>query len=53
LATPLSVVMLAPAVVAEISNVPAAFATLTWLDVAMLPVPLSARVPPLIVVTPV
>ena len=53
LATPLSVVMVAPAVVPEMSNVPAALATLTWLEVATLPVPLSASVPALMVVTPV
>ena len=34
-------------------NVPAAAATFTWLDAAMLPVPLSASVPPLMVVAPV
>jgi len=32
LATPLSVVTVAPAVVAEMSNVPTALATFTWLD---------------------
>ena len=53
LATPLSVMMVAPALVLEMSNVPAALATLTWLDVATLPVPLSANVPPLMVVMPV
>jgi hypothetical protein len=53
LATPLSVVMVAPAELFEMSNVPAALATLTWLEVATLPLPLSARVPPLMVVTPV
>jgi len=54
LATPLSVAMVAPAVVAEMLNVPVALATLTWLDVAMLPpAPLSASVPPLMVVAPV
>ena len=53
LATPLSVVMVAPAVVPAMLNVPAAAAKLTWLDAAMLPVPLSASVPPLMVVTPV
>ena len=53
LATPLSVATIAPDVVAEMSNVPAAFATLTWLDDAMLPVPLSANVPALMVVSPV
>ena len=53
LATPFSVVIVAPAVVPEMLNVPAAFATFTWLDDAMLPVPLSASVPPLIVVAPV
>ena len=53
LATPLSVMMVAPALVPEMSNVPAAFATFTWLDVATLPVPLSASVPPLMVVMPV
>ena len=53
LATPLSVVMVAPAVVPDMSNVPAALAKFTWLDAAMLPVPLSASVPPLMVVTPV
>jgi len=31
--------MVAPAVVPEMSNVPAALATLTWLEAAMLPVP--------------
>jgi hypothetical protein len=35
-------------------KVPAALAMLTWLDVAMLPAaPLSASVPPLMVVSPV
>ena len=53
LATLLSVVMVAPAVVPAMLNVPAAAATFTWLDAAMLPVPLSANVPPLIVVAPV
>ena len=53
LATPLSVLMVAPAVVPAMLNVPAAAATFTWLDAAMLPVPLSASVPPLIVVAPV
>ena len=43
LATPLSVVMVAPAVVPEMLNVAAALATLTWLDVAMLPVPSAKR----------
>ena len=38
LATPLRVVIVAP-VVPEMSNVPAALATLTWLEAAMLPVP--------------
>src|SRR5262249_61186274 len=45
--------MVAPAEVAEMSKVPAAAATLAWLEDAMLPVPLSARVPALMVVTPV
>jgi hypothetical protein len=53
LATPLSVATIASDVVAEMSNVPAAFATLTWLYDAMLPVPLNANVPALIVVSPV
>ena len=53
LRTPLSVVMVAPAVVAEMSNVPTAVVTFTWLDDAMLPLPLSASVPPLMVVVPV
>jgi hypothetical protein len=53
LVTPLSVVMVAPDEVAEMSKVPAATATLTWLELAILPVPLSANVPALIVVTPV
>jgi hypothetical protein len=34
------------------SNVPAALATLTWLEDEMLPVPLSANVPALMVVAP-
>ena len=37
----------APAVVPEMSNVPAAFARFTWLELAMLPVPESANVPAL------
>ena len=45
--------MVAPAVVPDMSNVPVAATTFTWLDGAMLPVPLSANVPPLIVVAPV
>ena len=53
LATPLSVLMVAPAVVPAMLNVPAALAKFTWLDAAMLPVPLSASVPPLMVVAPV
>ena len=53
LATPLSVLMVAPAVVPAMLNVPAAAAKLIWLDAAMLPVPLSASVPPLMVVAPV
>ena len=53
LATPLSVAMVAPAVVPAMLNVPAALAKFTWLDAAMLPVPLSASVPPLMVVAPV
>jgi hypothetical protein len=40
LATPFSDVMLVP-VVAEMSKVPAALATLTWLEVATLPDPLN------------
>ena len=51
LATPLSVVMVAPAAVPEMLNMAPALATLTWLDDAMLPV--SASVPPLMVVAPV
>jgi hypothetical protein len=45
--------MAVPAVVPEMSNVLPALATLTWLDDAMLPLPLSASVPPLMVVVPV
>jgi hypothetical protein len=45
--------MLAPAVVAETSKVPAALATLTWLDDATPPLPPRASVPPLMVVAPV
>ena len=45
--------MVAPAVVPDMSNVPAALAKFTWFDAAMLPVPLSASVPPLMVVAPV
>ena len=44
--------MVAPAVVPDTSNVPAALARFTWLDDATLPVPLSASVPPLMVVAP-
>ena len=50
--TPFSVVIVAPELVPEMS-VPAAFDTLTWLDDAMLPLPLSASVQALIVVVPV
>jgi hypothetical protein len=53
LATPESVVIVAPAVVAEISNTPAALATFTPLELAMLPAPDNASVPPLMVVVPV
>ena len=42
-----------PEVVAEISKMPAALATFTWLEDAMLPLPESASVPALIVVVPV
>src|SRR5262249_59403837 len=45
--------MVAPAEVAEMSKGPAAAATLAWLEDATLPVPLSAKVPALMVVTPV
>jgi hypothetical protein len=51
--TPASVVIVAPKLVPEMSNVPAAFDTFTWLDDAMLPLPLSANVPALIVVVPI
>jgi hypothetical protein len=44
--------MIAPAEVAEMSKVPAAAATLTWLDEETLPLPLSAKVPALMVVAP-
>jgi hypothetical protein len=44
---------MAPELVPEMSNVPAAFDRLTWLDDAMLPLPLSTNVPALIVVVPV
>ena len=52
-ATPFSVVIEAPAVVPEISNVAAALVRLTPLDAAMLPVPVKASVPAAIVVAPV
>ena len=54
LATPFNVVIVGPPTVveAEMSNVAAALAKFTWLEFAMLPVPLSASVPLLIVVTP-
>jgi hypothetical protein len=39
--------------VPEMSKVPAALVTFTPLEDAMLPVPVSASVPPLIVVAPV
>ena len=56
LATPFNVVIVGPPAVveAEMSNVAAALAKFTWLELAMLPLaPDSASVPPLIVVTPV
>ena len=53
LRTPLSVVMVAPAVVADMRKVTTAVVTFTWLDDAMLPVPVSANVPPSMLVTPV
>ncbi len=52
-ATPFSVVIEAPAVVPEISNVVAPLVRLTSFDAAMLPVPVKASVPEPIVVTPV
>jgi hypothetical protein len=52
LATPASVVMVDPVVVAEMSKVPAALTMFTPLEDAMLPLPVSASVPPLIVVAP-
>ena len=53
LAAPVSVVIEAPAVVPEISNVAAAVVRPTPLDAAMLPVPVKASVPASIVVAPV
>ena len=50
LPAPESVLIVAPAVVPEMSNVPAA--TLTRLELERLPVPVSASVPPEISVAP-
>ena len=51
-ATPVSEMMDVPAVVAEMSNVPAAFATFTLADCEMLPPPERASVPASIRVMP-
>ena len=53
LAVPARDIIVAPDVVPEMLNVPEELATFTPLDDAMLPVPVNARVPPLIVVAPV